>query len=182
MNEDQLLKELDASLNSSVSKLKEDLRGVRGNRPSVELVENIPVRCYDQDLTIRQIGSISIEPPRSLIIQPWDKSAVGPTAKAIEDAHIGLSTSVSGTVIRANLSPLGNERRDELTKLVKKMGEETRIAVRAHRDEILKRGKTAGLTEDAEFRLKEKVQKAVDKSNQEVESSVDGKLAELGEQ
>lgn len=179
--EEQLLKQLETALAGVVGKFKEDLRGIRSNRPSVELIENIPVSCYDQMFTVKQLGSISVSPPRELVVSVWDRTSAPAVAKAIEDAHVGLSVSSDGQLIRAALSPLGNERREELTKLVKRIGEECRIAIRANRDDILKQGKAGNLTEDSQFRLKEKVQKTVDRMNGEVEQSVAGKLSELGE-
>jgi ribosome recycling factor len=105
--------------------------------------------------------------------------------KAIDDAHLGLSTNNDGNTIRATLSPLGDERRDEMSKLVKKLAETTRIQIRAQREAAVKRLKdaegTKQITEDDAFRGKEKIQKVIDKSNGEVEAMVVAKLAELGE-
>jgi len=105
--------------------------------------------------------------------------------KAIDDAHLGLSTNNDGNTIRATLSPLGDERRDEMTKLVKKISEATRIQIRARREDAVKRLKDSEarkeITEDDAFNGKEKIQKATDKANGEVEVMVNGKLEELGE-
>lgn len=181
---EQLLKDLDAALAATGEKLKAELGQIRGNRPSAELVQDIRVSLYDQMLSIRELGSLSVLPPLTLQISVWDKNAVGAVMKAIEAAHLGLSVTNDGNNIRATLSPLGNERREELTKLVKKAAEATRIQIRAKRDEAMKRLKDAEsnkeVTEDEVFKTKEKVQKAVDKANGEVETAVSGKLNELG--
>lgn len=181
----QYLKTLDSSLSAIVQKLREELQTVRGNRPSLELVENIKVNCYDQWFTIKQVGSLSVLPPRGVQINVWDKNAVGAVIKAIEGAKIGLSASNDGNIIRAILSPLGEERREELTKLVKKSAEASRIQIRHHRDESIKKIKAAEsggeLNEDQVFKTKEEIQKLVDKYNDEVEKALEAKLEELNE-
>lgn len=185
MNEESYIKEIESALKMLAEKFNEELRGLRSNRPSVELVENIPVTCYDQLMSVKQLGSLSIVPPREIQISVWDKTTMGTVAKAIEEAKIGLSVSVDGGIIRAVLPPLSSDRREELMKLVKKTGESFRIQVRTHRDEIMKKVKAAQdakeLTEDAAFRVKEKIQKVVENGNSQIEKMVEEKLAQLSE-
>jgi ribosome recycling factor len=182
---EQIIKELEAGFSGAVQKLRQDLGQIRGNRPSAELLQDLKVNLYDQMLSVRELGSLSVLPPRTLQIAVWDKNAVGAIMNAINSAHLGLSTANDGMNIRATLSPLGDERREEMTKLVKKTAEAVRIQIRAKRDETMKRIKDAEgkkeITEDDSFKAKEKAQKAVDKVNGEVEALVNGKLAELGE-
>jgi ribosome recycling factor len=180
-----IVKDLETALAGATGKLKQELGAVRGNRPSIEMVQDIRLSIYDQSLTVKELGSISVVPPRMIQVMVWDQSAVGAVANAINNAHVGLSASNDGNVIRATLSALGDERRAELTKLVKKTAEAVRIQIRAHRDDATKRLKEAEaakeITEDDSFRAKEKVQKAVDKANGDIEALVNGKMAELGE-
>lgn len=182
---EQIVKDLEAGLSGVTQKLKTDLSAIRGNRPSPEAIQNITLSLYDQTLSIRELGSLSILPPRTVQITVWDKDAVNPIMKAIEAAHMGLTTSNDGTTIRATVSSLGDERREELTKLVKKTAEAARIQLRARRDDIMKRVKEGEaakeLTKDDVFKGKEKIQKVVDAANGEIEKLVDEKLAELGE-
>lgn len=182
---EQIVKDLEAALAGVTAKLKQEFAQVRGNRPSPDMIQDVRLSLYDQQLTIRELGSLSVLPPRTIQITVWDPGAVGAVMKAIDDAHLGLSTSSDGTTVRATLSPLGDERRDEMTKLVKKVAESARIQIRARRDDAMKRFKDSEsrkeVTEDDVFKGKEKVQKATDKANGDVESMVDGKLAELGE-
>lgn len=114
-----------------------------------------------------------------------DRSAVAAIMKAIDAAHLGLSTSNDGNTIRATLSALGDERREELAKVVKKTAEASRIQVRARREDAIKRLKDAEgkkeITEDDAFKGKEKIQKSVDKANADIEAMVASKMAELGE-
>jgi len=182
---EQYIKELETELAAVTGKLKQDCAEIRGNRPSSDMVQNIALTLYDQRITIRELGSLNILPPRTIQITLWDKEAVAPVVKAIEAAHLGLTAANDGNIIRATLSPLGNERREEMTKLVKKMAETARIQIRSKRDDAMKRIKDGEnnkeLTKDDAFRAKEKMQKAVDKANGDVESAVEGKMAELGE-
>lgn len=182
---ESILKDLDSSLSAVVSKLKQDVGAIRGNRPSTEMLQDLKINIYDQTLSIRELGSLSVLPPRTIQITLWDKDAVPAVTKAIEDAHMGLSVNNDGLNIRATLSQLGNERREEMTKLVKKTGEAARIQIRGKREETMKRLKDAEgrkeVTEDDVFKSKEKIQKAVDKANQDVETSVEAKITELGE-
>ncbi len=185
MPAEQYLKELESALRAIQDKLQEELRAIRGNRPSVDLIADIKVNYYDQWMTIKQLGSLSVLPPRSVQIGVWDKNAVGAVAKAIENAKIGLSVTNDGNNVIATLSPLGNERREELARLVKKTAEGHRIQIRAKRDEAIRKLKDAEqnkqASEDEVFKTKEKIQKAVDEANKKVEELVGNKLKELGE-
>ena len=182
---EQIVKDLETALAGVTTKLKQDFGQIRGNRPSPDMIQDIRISLYDQQLTIRELGSLSVLPPRTIQITVWDPGAVGAVMKAIDDAHLGLSTNNDGNTIRATLSPLGDERRDEMTKLVKKIAEAARIQIRARREDAIKRLKDSEnkkeITEDESFKGKEKIQKAMDKANGEVEAMVNGKLEELGE-
>jgi len=181
---EQYIKDLETELTSATGKLKQEFGEIRGNRPSPEMVQNLAIMLYDQRLTIRELGSLSILPPRTIQISLWDKEAVAPVMKAIEAANLGLTASNDGNNIRATLSPLGDERREEMGKLVKKMSETVRIQIRSKRDDAMKRIKDGEsnkeLTKDDAFRAKEKMQKAVEKANSDVEAMVEAKIAELG--
>lgn len=185
MESDSILKELEIRLKQAVEHLKTELQSVRGNRPSLGLLEDIKVDYYGQALALKQLGSLAIRPPRDIEVNVWDKSAVGAVAKAIEAVKAGFSVASEGNIVRVSLPPLTNERRAELEKLVKKMAESSRIAVRNERDEAIKKTKAAEeerkLNEDDVFRAKEEIQKTVDKVNQNIESLLEAKLKELAE-
>jgi ribosome recycling factor len=182
---EQIVKDLEASLSGVTQKLKQEFGQLRGNRPSPDMIQDIRVSLYDQSLSIRELGSLSVLPPRTIQITVWDPGAIGTIMKAIDSAHLGLSTTNDGNTIRAMLSPLGDERREELTKLVKKTAEGARIQIRAKREDAVKRLKDAEsgktITEDDAFKGKEKIQKATDKANGDIEAMVKAKLDELGE-
>jgi ribosome recycling factor len=185
MINEQHIKTLEEEFRNVVEKFRGELRHVRGNRVSVELVEGITVNYFEQLLEVKQLGSLSIVPPREIHVSVWDKNAVGAVAKAIEDAKLGLSVSADGNIIKARLSQLGEERRAELEKLVRKTAEAARIHVRTKRDEAMKYLKAAEsakeINEDMLFKMKEKVQKLVDGANGSIEEALERKLKELGE-
>lgn len=182
---DLYLKELQQTLTGAVTHFHEEIQGVRSNRPNPQLIENVPVSAYDQTLTIKEVGSISVVPPRMLEVNVWDKSIVPTVAKAIESAKAGLSVSNDGNIIRVALPAMTDERRAEFTKLAKKIAEGARISVRTSREDIMKKVKAAQeaktLSEDQAFKGKEQLQKLVDEANGKIEAGLEAKLKELAE-
>ncbi len=164
-------------------KLREDASGVRTSRPSAALVENLRASYYDQSTPLKQLGSISVIPPREIVIQVWDKGAVPAVVKAVEGAGIGLTANTEGTTIRLFLPELSHERREELVKYVRKMTEEHRIQLRHLRDEVnkqIQRQLDAGeVNEDQRFRLKEEVQKRTDATNADIDRILEAKVKEV---
>jgi len=162
---------------------KKEIAVIRGNRPSPVLVEDLKVDYFGQPLSVKQLGSISVVPPREIDINVWDKNAIPGVVKAIETA--GFSANFEGKLIRINLPPLTEERRQEFIKKVKKIGETFKIQLRTHRDEINKEIGGAfdakEISEDQKFKLKEEIQKNVDSVNQEIENILTKKIKELQE-
>ncbi|MEY4731061.1 MAG: hypothetical protein RL681_7 [Candidatus Parcubacteria bacterium] len=178
-------KELDSALRAVLERFVNELQGVRSNRPNPQLVEDLPVVAYNQTMTVKQMGSITIRPPRDILVALWDASVINTVAKAIQDGRPGLSVANDGNSIRVTLPALTDERREEFARLAKKMAETARIQIRTHRDEVMKKMKAAQdrkeLTEDAAFKAKEAAQKVVEGVNAKVESQLASKLAELVE-
>ncbi|MBI2010956.1 MAG: ribosome recycling factor [Candidatus Colwellbacteria bacterium] len=174
----EYLKDLKEKLNYLVLKLKEELGGIRTSRPTPKLIEAVLIEYSGAKLMLKQVASIGTEPPRTLVVTPWDKSAVAAIAKGIEMAKLGVAPAVSGNLVRVTLPPLTDERRAELIKLVKNLAEETRIKMRQERDEIHKLV-NAEPDEDQKFKAKEELQKIVDAFNKEVEGLVEAKSNEI---
>lgn len=162
---------------------KKEIAVIRGNRPSPALVEDLKVDYFGQLLSIKQLGSISIIPPREIDINVWDKNAIPGVVKVIEAA--GLSANFEGKLIRINLPSLTEERRQEFIKRVKKTGENFRIQLRHQRDEInkeiMRSFEVKEINEDQKFKIKEEAQKNVDFVNQEIENILVKKIKELQE-
>ncbi len=174
------LKELEEKFNSVVESLKEEFLGLRTNRPTPKLIENIKVDYMGQPLIVKQLGAIGIELPRDLIVNVWDKNAVPMISKAIEAANIGVSASMEGNSVRVKLPELTNERRDELIKIVKSSAEKCRIKMRTLRDDANK-SVNAETDKDIKFRSKEEMQKIVDSFNQSIDEVVEKKIKEISD-
>jgi len=180
-----ILKNLEEKISQSISYFRNQLAGIRGGRPSAKLVEDLAVDYFGQKLTVKQLGSILIVPPREIHISVWDKSAASLILKAIESSNLNVSANLEGNMIRINLPPLSGERRQELTRVVKKEAEEARIKLRAIRDEankeVSRQEEEKKITEDDKFKFKEDIQKSVDKGNEEIERIVENKIKEIEE-
>lgn len=173
------LKELKQLIDAMIERLKEEVVKIRSNRPTPKLVEHIKAEYLGQTLTINQLGSIGIVPPREITITPWDPKSAPSIIKAIEAANLGLSVRFDNNIIRASLPSLSEERAQEMTKLIKSLGEESRIRMRSARDKIIK--KINELPESQRFKTKEDLQKIVDQFNEQVEKIVEDKIRELEE-
>jgi ribosome recycling factor len=182
---DQIVKEFEKVVASIISAFSGELSSVRTSRPSPQLVEDIKIEYFEQLVPVKQLGSISVVPPREMIISLWDPSGIAVVAKALEDAKRGFSVSVRGTSIAVTLPPLSQERRDEFIKVAKNIGEATKIKLRGARDDVnrkLASGKTAKtITEDMEFKGKKRVQEAVDRANKDIEAAIAKKIVEINE-
>ena len=174
----EYLEELKQKFDKLLIYLREELSAIRTNRPTPKMIEDIYVEYADDSLPIKQLGSIAIELPRNLLVTPWDKESIPAIAKGIENAKLGVSVSAQGNRIRITLPELTGERKEEMSKIVKRIAEETRIKMRIARDDA-SRKVNAEEDEDTKFSNKEKLQKAVDAFNGTVDELVNNKLTEL---
>jgi len=173
------IKDFQSSSENILAFLKSEMQKIRSNRPSPALVEDVKVEAYGDVMTINQLATINIVPPRELIISPWDKNILSNIEKAISQNNSGLSVSADSAVIRVALPSLTEERREELAKIVKSLAEENRIKMRLERDKAQKIINT--FPEDQKFKQKDELQKRVDKFNEEVDRLVKEKLGEIDE-
>lgn len=171
-------------MEKAVAALKKDLATLRAGRASAALLDRITVDYYGTPTPINQLGSINTPDPRSLVIQPWDKSVLADIEKAILKSDLGLTPANDGSVIRINIPPLTEQRRLELVKMTKKFGEEAKVAIRNIRrdanDEIKKLEKS-GISEDESRRSQDDIQKMTDRFIAEVDKILAAKEAEIME-
>ncbi len=171
--------------NAVIEDLKKAMAGIRTGRPSPALLEEIKVSYYDQMVPMKQVGSIGVQPPRELFVQVWDKTAIPGIVKAIETSSLNVSANVDGNVIRVFLPELSAERREELMRHAKKIGEDHRIEIRHIRDEAMKQVQEAfnagDFGEDQKFKTKESIQKEVDRLNSFIEEVLEKKMQEISE-
>ncbi len=143
-----------------------EFAGVRTGKASPALVENILVEVYGSNMRVRELAGITTPEPRTLAIQPWDASTIHPIEKAIQKANLGLNPAVQGKLIRIFFPELSTERRQEFVKIVRKMAEDGRVAIRHVRrdamDQLKKHAHDSGVTEDQEKQAEKELQKLTD--------------------
>lgn len=176
-------KDTEEKMKKTISVYKEDLQSVRAGRANPAILDKITVECYGQMTPLNQVAGISAPEPRLLAIQPWDASLIPAIEKSIQKSDLGLNPSNDGKVIRLQIPQLTEERRLELTKVVKKNGEAAKVAVRNIRrdsmDEVKKLEKAKEITEDDRKESDEDIQKLTDKYIAEVDKVTNDKVAEL---
>lgn len=128
-------KTIEEKMQKTISVAKEDLNGIRAGRANPAMLDKLTVDYYGTPTPVKQIASVSAPEPRVLLIQPYDRSAMGSIEKAILTSDLGLNPSNDGKVIRLNIPQLTEERRKDLTKLVKKTAEDAKVAIRNERRE-----------------------------------------------
>lgn len=180
-----ILETCKTELKKVVDSFRKEIAGVRTNRPSAALVEDIKVPYYGTMTPLKHVGSVGIVPPREIHIQVWDGGAVQAVAKAIEASALGLSPQAEGNVVRVFLPELSAERREEFVRHVKKVAEQHRIQVRQARDEsnkeVEKQEEEGAIGEDERFKLREAIQKEVDAANAALSDALEEKVNEIKE-
>ena len=156
---------------------------VRTGRAHPGLMEGLHVDYYGTMTLLKQIAAISVPDPRSILIQPWDVSAITEIEKAMLNSKLGAMPSNDGKIIRLSIPPLSKERRFELTKMVKEMAENGRVSLRTIRrdaNEKIKKSQSEGhVSEDDSFKGQETIQKLTDKYIKEVDQVLESKNKEL---
>jgi len=172
-------------MEKSIGVLREEVATIRTGRASPALIENIVVNAYQgtQSLRLKELASITVSDPQTLIVQPWDSSIIGELRQGILAANLGLTPVIEGGFIRVSIPPLTAERRAEYVKLLKRKTEEARIAIRnIRRDkmvEIKEEFENKNITEDEKFRVEEELQKITDEYVTMVGEIEEKKEAEL---
>ena len=180
-----VLKDLQANLDKGIDALKKDLGKVRTGRANVAVLDGLRVDYYGTPTPLNQVSSVSAPDPRLITIKPWEKSLIPEIEKVIRSSSLGLNPSSDGEIVRLPMPPLTEERRRDLVKMVKKMAEESQVALRnARRDahEMLKEFlKDKDITEDEEKSGLKKVQEATDGAVTKVDDLVAKKEKEIME-
>lgn len=166
--------EINKKLDAIISRLREEVGGLRTGRATPALVENIAVEHYGAQTPLKALAAIATPGPREIVIQPWDKAALPAIERAIiSAASLGLSPIADRDVIRLTIPALTEERRKELARLCGKYMEEARIKVRQERDEALKEIEQAlrakEISENERERRRREAQKIIDQGNKKIE-------------
>lgn len=180
---DEIKNVLNESMTKSIKSLQGQLLKVRTGRASANVLEGVNVDYYGSPTPIKQVGQISTPEARLLQIQPFDKSIISEIEKSIINANLGLNPSNDGNFIRIQFPALTEDKRKDLVKQVKKLGEDAKIAIRnARRDQndaVKKAEKAKEITEDDVKKFTDEIQKVTDKFIKEVDDVVAAKEKEL---
>lgn len=166
-------------MGKAIGSLKSELGKVRTGRATTALLDTIMVDAYETRMPLSSLATISVPEARLLTIQPWDVSQTDAIEKAIRTSDLGLTPTNDGKLIRIQIPPLSEERRKELVKLIKKMGEEARVSIRMIRRDANDDLKKSPAPEDVKRKLQEKIQKITDEQTKQIDSLLEQKEKEL---
>lgn len=166
----ELLKIYENKWPEVIEHFKEELKGLRSNRANPALVENISVEYYGSPTPLKQVASITVPEPRQILIDPWDKNILKDIEVALQKNDNNYSVKNDGQSLHVNLPPMTEEIRKSTVNILHNKMEESRIAIRKIREEVLKKAKAAKesseISEDDYFTIQKEVQEIVDKNNQ----------------
>jgi ribosome recycling factor len=176
----ELIKHCRESMHKAVESSKRELTTIRSGKASTSLLDLVRVDAYGSEVPLNQVGMVASPEPRLLTVQPFDKSLAPAIEKAIRDADLGLNPATQGGVIRVPIPQLTEERRKELVKLVHKLAEEGRVAVRhARTDTLHKMKKIEKIAEDEKTRGEKEIQKLTDEHIKQIDALIHAKEAEI---
>jgi len=179
----EIIKGLKPNLEKIIEKIKQEILVLRTGQASPALIESVMVDCYNSKMQLKQLAAINIRDPRTLIIQPWDKTIIKNIEKAIISSVPGLSSAVDGDCIRINLPAPSEETRKELVKTLHQKLEEGRISIRQAREGAWKQmqdlAEAGKIREDDKFRGKEELQKLIDEYNEKIKEIGEKKEKEI---
>ena len=176
---------LEEKMSKSIDYLKEELANIRAGRANPAILNKVEVDYYGVATPLNQVGTISVPEARQILVTPWDRSMVIAVEKAIQKADLGVNPINDGNAIRLVFPELTEDRRRELSKQVKSLGEEAKVAIRNSRrdamDEVKAKQKASEITEDDQKDYEDKIQKITDKYISNIENIISEKEKEIME-
>lgn len=180
---EEILSELRQNMSKTVDALKKEFKRIRTGRASTALLDGIKVNCYETQMPLEQVASLSVPESRLITIKPWDQSIIGEIEKSILKSELGLTPMNDGKIIRISIPPLTEERRKELAKLAKKMAEEAKISIRSHRreaNELFKELKNEKeISEDEMYKSQDQVQDITNEFTEKIDEITADKEKEI---
>src|ERR1700755_231478 len=180
---DDLKKDARERMTKCVQNLQADMKKLRTGRAHPSLIEHLKVDYYGSDVPLQQVASIAVEEGRTLVVSPWEKTMVQPIEKAIHKSDLGLSPMTAGTVIRIPMPPLTEERRRDITKILRQDAQGARVAVRNVRRDVMSDIKDLLkeklISQDEERKAEGDVQKLTDKHIADIEQLLTAKEKEV---
>lgn len=176
-------KVFEEKMEKSVNNLKNELLGIRAGRANTHVLDKVMVEAYGMEMPLNQVANISVPEARVICVQPFDASTIKAIERGINAADIGINPNSDGKVIRLVFPELDEERRKALTKDVKKLGEDCKVAIRNIRrdamDTAKKLEKNGDITEDEKKDLEKEIQKITDKNIETVDKAIEAKSKEV---
>jgi len=183
MSIDEIKRSAEQRMHKTVETLKTDLTKVRTGRAHTGLLDHIHVDYYGTSMPINQVANVTLADARTITVQPWEKKMVQAVEKAIRDSDIGVNPATQGDVIRIPMPAMTEERRRDLTKVVRHEAENARVAVRNVRrdaiEHLKKMLKDKETSEDAERKAQDEIQKMTDRNIAEIDKVLHAKEADL---
>ena len=182
MDTTTIINEATDRMKLTVEHLDEELANIRAGKASTNVLNSVFVDYYGSQTPVSGVASVTVPDARTILIQPWDKNMIRPIEKAIIDSNIGLTPSNNGETIRLTIPPLTEERRKELVKQVKGVGENARISLRnARRDavESFKKAQKEGMPEDESKDGETRAQKLLEKYSKQLDALMEAKEKEI---
>ena len=180
---DDTVKMTEERMQKSLSNLLEEFSMIRAGRANPKLLDKISVSYYGQETPIRNVANISVKEGRTIVIQPYDRTLLKEISKAIQASNIGINPQDDGNMIRLTFPELTGERRKEISKDIRKMSEECKVAIRNIRrdamDLVKKQEKNSEITEDDRKDLEAKLQKSTDKFIKLIDEENEKKTKEI---
>lgn len=182
---EEFMEELKMEMEGAIQSTQHEFAHIRTGRASLALVDGINVECYGGKSPLKQVASLSVPEARLIVIQPWDRSILQDVEKALLKSELGITPTNDGKVIRLQVPPLSEERRKDLVKHVKKLGEEGKVKIRNLRrkanDEIKQGEKDGDIPEDEGKHTIDQIQKMTDEFILKVDALIEEKNKEIME-
>ncbi len=179
----EIIKNIKPELDKAIAFAEKELAKIRGSRPSISLIEEIEVDYYGKRTVLRQLATLTLSGPRTITVQPWDKSALLAIEKAVLSSNLGINPVVDKDVVRLPFPQMSEEYRKELTKLISSKAEDAKATIRHWREEAWRRiqegFRQKTIREDDKFRARDELQKIVDEYNQKIDSLAKRKTEEI---
>ena len=170
-------------MDKSIQSLKKDISTLRTGRANVNMLDMIKIDVYGQLMPIEQLATVSVPEARMISIQVWDKANISIIESAIQKSDLGINPQVDGQIIRLRIPDLNEERRKDLIKILKNMGEKAKVSIRNIRreanEELKKKQKDKTISEDQSKNYEKNIQKLTDSNIENIEKILSGKEKEI---
>ncbi|MBI5210915.1 MAG: ribosome recycling factor [Elusimicrobia bacterium] len=180
---DPILSQLEAKMKERIAKLAQEYASMRTGRASPQILEGVKVECYGQQMALKAVAAIAVPEAKTLEVRPFDPSILGDVEKALQRADLGAMPKNDGKVLRVNLPPMTEDRRKELVKVMRRIGEEFRVSLRGDRHEAIEKVKKAEkgkeISQDEAKAAEARIQKVTDQYMAGIEKEMQIKEKEL---